>query len=62
MKLRMTNSTMLEEIMVTLHSAELFRMHGHYALPATQLGQNAVVAGWFDGGFCTSRNPNWCLL
>ena len=28
MKLRMTNSTM-EEIMVTLHSAELFRMHGH---------------------------------
>ena len=29
-----------------------------YALPATQLGQNAVVAGWFDGGFCTSRNPN----
>ena len=29
-----------------------------YALPATQLGQNAIVAGWFDGGFCTSRNPN----
>merc|ERR1739848_49486 len=25
-----------------------------YALPATQLGQNAIVAGWFDCGFCTS--------
>ena len=29
-----------------------------YAIPASQLGPNAIAAGWFDGGFCTSRNPN----
>ena len=29
-----------------------------YAIPATQLGANAIAAGWYDGGFCVSRNPN----
>ena len=29
-----------------------------YAIPATQLGANAIAAGWFDGGFCISKNPN----
>ncbi|MEC8073037.1 MAG: plastocyanin/azurin family copper-binding protein [Candidatus Thermoplasmatota archaeon] len=29
-----------------------------YSIPSTLLGQNAIVAGWFDGGFCTTQNPN----
>ena len=29
-----------------------------YALPATQLGSNAVAAGWFDGGFCLGKNTD----
>ena len=29
-----------------------------YAIPASQLGTTAIAAGWFDGGFCVSKNPN----
>ena len=29
-----------------------------YAIPAMQLGSNAIAAGWFDGGFCVSRNSD----
>ena len=28
-----------------------------YSIPSTQLMPNSIIAGWFDGGFCTSRNP-----